>query len=79
MSGSYGNSFKLYIGVRTKDADFYIDNLSLRCKNTMNCIDEYVGEKDIRYTGTAFNILGQPVDSNYKGIVIKNGKKYMIK
>ena len=79
LSGSYGNSFKLYIGVRTRNADFYIDNLSLRCKNIVNCIDESVGEKDIRYTGTAFNILGQAVDSNYKGIVIKNGKKYMIK
>ena len=29
-----------------------------------------------RNTGT-FNILGQPVGDDYKGIVIKNGKKYL--
>lgn len=29
VTGTYGNSFKLYIGVRTRAADFYIDNLKL--------------------------------------------------
>ena len=26
-----------------------------------------------------FNILGQPVDNNYHGIVIENGKKLIVK
>lgn len=29
--------------------------------------------------GARYNLLGQPVGSDYKGIVIENGKKYMIK
>ena len=29
--------------------------------------------------GQAYNLLGQPVDANYKGIVVKNGVKYIQK
>lgn len=29
--------------------------------------------------GIIYNLLGQPVNENYKGIVIKNGKKYLQK
>ena len=29
--------------------------------------------------GIIYNLAGQPVDKNYKGIVIQNGKKYIIK
>ena len=32
----------------------------------------------IRNNGIRYNILGQPVDEDYKGIVILNGKKMMI-
>lgn len=34
LSGEYGNNFKLFIGVRTRNADFYIDNLKLKCTYT---------------------------------------------
>ena len=42
-------------------------------------------EQDIRVTeenyllnGQAYDILGRPVDKSYNGIIIQNGKKYII-
>ncbi len=37
-------------------------------------IEGSVSEKEQMY-----NIYGVPVDNNYKGIVIKNGKKYIVR
>ena len=35
--------------------------------------------KSVKADGIIYNIAGQKVDASYKGIVIKNGKKYMQK
>lgn len=45
-------------------------------------LDETTSISDITTkapTGVIYNLAGQPVDANYKGIVIKNGKKYLNK
>ena len=34
-------------------------------------------DKTIDWNEPVYNILGQPVDAGYKGIVIQNGRKYM--
>ena len=36
-------------------------------------------ESDDKPDTPTYNIMGMPVDANYRGIVIKNGKKYVIK
>lgn len=36
-------------------------------------------ESDDEPDAPTYNIMGMPVDANYRGIVIKNGKKYVIK
>ena len=36
-------------------------------------------ESDNEPDTPTYNIMGMPVDANYRGIVIKNGKKYVIK
>ena len=46
--------------------------------------DVPTGIEDIVYpalneNGVTYNLFGQPVDDTYKGIVIKNGKKYIVK
>ena len=33
----------------------------------------------VQADGLIYNLAGQPVGDNYKGIVIRNGKKYMVK
>ncbi len=54
-------------------------------------INNYVPENDATITGIRtpvvekdenapmYNLLGQPVDASYRGLVIKNGKKYILK
>ena len=44
--------------------------------DTPTDIDTLVGEEP---ETPAYNLMGMPVDDNYRGIVIKNGKKYVKK
>ena len=39
-------------------------------------VNAYLG-KTIDWNEPAYNILGQPVGAQYKGIIIQNGRKYM--
>lgn len=40
-------------------------------------VDDVVTDKIILESNLIFNVYGQPVDETYKGIVIRNGKKYI--
>ena len=42
-------------------------------------IEEIVTDGAVKGNGAIYNIAGQRVDSSYKGVVIKNGKKYIAK
>lgn len=53
-----------FANIREIDATVAIDNTTIKDTNTADVI---------------YNLRGQKVDSNYKGIVIKNGKKVLIK
>jgi hypothetical protein len=40
---------------------------------------ENIEVSDSENAGVSYNLAGQPVNETYKGIVIKNGKKYLVK
>ena len=42
-------------------------------------IENIVVDEAVKGNGAIYNIAGQRVDKSYKGIVIKNGKKYIAK
>lgn len=41
-------------------------------------IDGINRDKNTPHDGRRYNLLGQPVDPDYKGIVIENGKKCVV-
>ena len=60
----------------------YIDIYT--CENLPEPPEEVVGIEDVKAntvkkTAAIYNLAGQRVDSNYKGIVIKDGKKVLVK
>lgn len=54
-----------------------IDNYVLANDETITGIPAIMVEKD--ENAPMYNLLGQPVDASYKGLVIQNGKKFFIK
>ena len=42
-----------------------------------NTTDIHAGESYTNHQGNMYNIAGQRINGNYKGVVIKNGKKYI--
>ena len=67
-------------------SDIYANSIYVHTNETKVCVDsadfcptgieEIVTEND---SEVVYNVFGQIVDENYKGIVIKNGKKYIVK
>jgi hypothetical protein len=55
----------------------YIDKINSICTEPATGIDELVIDND--NTGDSYNLSGQKVGTGYKGIVIRNGKKIVIK
>lgn len=53
--------------------------VALKSDDTPTGIDDIVFEMSENEDGDTYNIFGQKVSDNYKGIVIKNGKKFMIR
>jgi hypothetical protein len=41
-------------------------------------LEDSFGDAEPADDDTMYNLAGQEVDENYKGIVIKNGKKYFL-
>ena len=59
------------------DANCNIDKVQLKC--TLNTSVEAPSADNGFGNGTLFNLQGVPVDSRYRGIVIKNGRKVINK
>ncbi|MDE7436883.1 MAG: hypothetical protein K2M93_00210 [Muribaculaceae bacterium] len=53
--------------------------VELKSNDTPTGVEDIVFEMSEKEDGCAYNIFGQKVSDNYKGIVIKNGKKFMIR
>ena len=62
-------------GVVTFDADGYVYELIVNQGEVVNTGVENVVTPS--FNGKIYNLLGVEVDENYKGIVIKNGQKYI--
>jgi hypothetical protein len=62
-------------GVVTFDADGYVYELIVNQGEVVNTSVENVVAPE--FNGKTFNLLGVEVDENYKGIVIKNGQKFI--
>lgn len=55
-------------------ANCNIDKIELKCTTPTAIINV---EADAAEDGAIYNLAGQRVDENYKGIVIRGGKKYL--
>lgn len=59
-----------------------VDNVTIRARISVGQYPDEQGFENVnaeRGEGLKFNILGQRVDDNYRGIVIENGKKKLVK
>lgn len=75
----YGQGTYTSIGVYTEAQDGAVLPMLYKFDDKATGIDTIKGNSDVvRATGT-YNLAGQRVDSSYKGIVIKNGKKVLVK
>ena len=59
-------------------ANVNIDKLELIC-TAPNAIDTVVDDSDAHFQGATYNLMGVKVDDSYRGIVIRNGKKILLK
>ncbi len=59
-------------------ANCNIDKLELIC-TVPNAIDGVADDGDERSQGATYNLMGVKVDDSYRGIVIRNGKKILVK
>lgn len=64
------------IRITITGANCDIDKIELKCVEPTAITDV---NNDERFDGKIYNLSGQVVDENYKGIIIKNGKKYLKK
>ncbi len=63
--------------VTVSAAVFYLDEIMK--PTAIDAVQAETVEAEADATAVIYNLSGQKVDSNYKGIVIKNGKKYLQK
>jgi hypothetical protein len=54
-----------------------VDKISFVCTEPVSGIDDVVIDND--NSGDSYNLSGQKVGTGYKGIIIRNGKKIVIK
>ena len=75
ISFADGNTIQTKLAV-SESGWYYVYNITLGSKET---IDQLAGIKSVKTVkagnGLIYNLAGQRVDSNYKGLVIKNGQK----
>ena len=55
-----------------------VDKIKFNCTEPVSGIDEFTAD-DIVTGGASYNLSGQKVGTGYKGIVIRNGKKIVLK
>jgi hypothetical protein len=71
-----------------KDKEYYLFGESTKIKiygfnfvpltTSVQMLEDSFGDAEPADDDTMYNLAGQEVDENYKGIVIKNGKKYFL-
>lgn len=71
-------SFYISIGFFPCNCQTYVDNVKLWFQKGLED-DAVEGIQAVKGNGIMYNIYGQPVNDNYRGIVIKDGKKYIRK
>lgn len=73
-----GCQFQLAVTTTTSSATSatcYIDNIEVTFKKDASGIESVTTAPAVKGNGALYNLAGQRVDSSYKGIVIRNGKK----
>jgi hypothetical protein len=72
LTSDYGQSFEIEPGDYELTVD--MENMTLKINGTTLTGIEELNINNAAKSGR-FNLMGQPVDENYKGIVIENGVK----
>ena len=72
LTSDYGQSFEIEPGDYELTVD--MENMTLKINGTTLTSIEELNINNAAKSGR-FNLMGQPVDENYKGIVIENGVK----
>lgn len=67
---------KQVIRVTFKNGNVNLDNFELKCVEDWTPIEQIFAEKNQPVPVGIFNLSGQKVDDGYRGIVVKNGKKF---
>lgn len=69
---------KQVIRVTFTNGNINLDNFTLTCVEDQTPIDDIIVDESKRSTAT-YNLRGQKVNDNYRGIIIKNGRKILRK
>ena len=69
---------QFFVQSSSSSVSAYIDDIKISLPKDASGIDEARMAKNAT-SGNTYNLAGQRVDSHYKGLTIKNGKKYMNK
>ena len=77
MNGMSTLAYNLNVD-KTQVINFYFDNLSWKVKKDLTGIKE-VNNQNVVNNSQRYNLNGMRVNSNYKGIVIENGRKFIQK
>lgn len=83
MEGIIPTSFIVRSNYTADTRRAWFDNLKIE-RITAGATDPYVGIKTVKNSakvqdGAIYNLAGQKVSSSYKGVVVKNGKKFVVK
>ena len=80
---SYNGTDEVYVKLqntgKTQSAMVYEINILVNTEENASAITNLTNPKPQNLTNAIYNLAGQKVSADYKGIVIKNGKKVMVK
>lgn len=74
-----GNMIQFVVSTSSASATCYLDDLEVSFMKDATGINEITAQKQQRVNSDSYNLSGQRVGSGYKGLVIRNGKKYISK
>ena len=73
------NAGKQKLRITITDGMCNIDKIKFTCTESTDGISEVTDEDATAGTGVSYNLSGQKVGDNYRGIVVRNGKKFVVK
>jgi hypothetical protein len=73
-----GSMIQFFVQASTSSVSAYIDDIKISLPKDASGIDEARMAKNAT-SGNTYNLSGQRVDANFKGIVVKNGRKMINK